>query len=489
MKQNPLGFHTKVNPITKCSMCSNEYNSTTRIPKFLNCGHTISEDCAKLISKDKGKKIRCPECKKVTSKYPNELATNIMILNLSNDEKYQYICNDHNCDIGFYCSHDETLFCKNCLYIHQSHSYLEISDIRMSSFIENKRKLIDAKENSLESSIKEYKNSLAHINSYIDQINLLVESHIHALKETEAKMVAEIHDGTAKCITQLQNLNEVIRITDLKITLATRFINLNEELSYVTNFKASFDKSSTVEKINWKSNDVNKESPPSLDNAQRLLDQLKSKIDYKDMIISKEFRLPVHGQFDIEIAILNILQEPKNSIKIAVDWNDFLTPITKHMTEESLPPFEFYSNHGMPKELNLAEILETGDIYTGQYNTLGQKHGRGVYTWSSGDQYIGYWKNNKRTGYGRLIKENGDTYEGNFVDDKFSGSGVYTFADKSKYYGFWNNGMMSGQGIFTWSDGASYNGSWIDGKQHGKGVMIDKEGNKTEGEWMMGDKL
>jgi hypothetical protein len=48
---------------------------------------------------------------------------------------------------------------------------------------------------------------------------------------------------------------------------------------------------------------------------------------------------------------------------------------------------------------------------------LGQFHfgvqvGKGNFTWSNGDVYIGDFKENIRNGYGMIIYKNGEKYEG-----------------------------------------------------------------------------
>jgi hypothetical protein len=45
--------------------------------------------------------------------------------------------------------------------------------------------------------------------------------------------------------------------------------------------------------------------------------------------------------------------------------------------------------------------------------------------------YEGYWKNNKFSGRGRLIKANGDVYDGEWKDDEQHGRGKETYLDGS----------------------------------------------------------
>lgn len=55
----------------------------------------------------------------------------------------------------------------------------------------------------------------------------------------------------------------------------------------------------------------------------------------------------------------------------------------------------------------------------------GARHGKGIYTWKSGDRYEGDFADNKRTGKGVYTWPSGSRYEGDFIDGKLTGMGVY----------------------------------------------------------------
>ena len=40
------------------------------------------------------------------------------------------------------------------------------------------------------------------------------------------------------------------------------------------------------------------------------------------------------------------------------------------------------------------------------------RHGRGIQVWSDGSKYIGYWKNDKANGNGKMYHTDGDLYDG-----------------------------------------------------------------------------
>ncbi|MCP4935092.1 MAG: hypothetical protein GY927_13025 [bacterium] len=93
----------------------------------------------------------------------------------------------------------------------------------------------------------------------------------------------------------------------------------------------------------------------------------------------------------------------------------------------------------------------------------GKSHGKGVYTWASGDRYEGDWR-----------------------DDKQHGKGVYTWANGNHYEGDWRDDKMHGKGVYTWANGDRYEGDWRDDKPHGKGVHTKTNGQRYSGTWCKG---
>uniref|UniRef100_A0A7S3J606 MORN repeat protein n=1 Tax=Euplotes harpa TaxID=151035 RepID=A0A7S3J606_9SPIT len=84
-------------------------------------------------------------------------------------------------------------------------------------------------------------------------------------------------------------------------------------------------------------------------------------------------------------------------------------------------------------------------------------HGRGVYVFSNGSQYVGYFHEGEIFGRGRMIFHNGDIFEGEFENAKESGStvkysgfGKYKFGDKHPvkgyYEGEFHDNLITGKG-------------------------------------------
>ena len=83
---------------------------------------------------------------------------------------------------------------------------------------------------------------------------------------------------------------------------------------------------------------------------------------------------------------------------------------------------------------------------------------REYYTYSSGDKYVGEYKNNKHHGQGIYTYSNGDKYVGEFKDGNQHGHGTYIKPEGRKYEGEWKDGLKNGQGTLTFGKGESEGG-------------------------------
>ena len=108
--------------------------------------------------------------------------------------------------------------------------------------------------------------------------------------------------------------------------------------------------------------------------------------------------------------------------------------------------------------------IPTDAGYIGGVNEFGQWHGRGVYTWSTGDVYEGDFNNDSRSGNGTMHWSNGDIYEGNFTDGVQQGKGKYIETNGNVYVGEFTNDRKNGDGKYTWATGMVYTGEFINDK-------------------------
>lgn len=105
--------------------------------------------------------------------------------------------------------------------------------------------------------------------------------------------------------------------------------------------------------------------------------------------------------------------------------------------------------------------------YTGEINDITkERSGRGIQIRSDKSIYLGYWKNDKPNGKGKLIYHKGDYYEGDFVDGKIEGFGHYiNEINGISYIGTWKNELQDGNGTEKWDNDTEYEGQYREGKK------------------------
>jgi len=120
-----------------------------------------------------------------------------------------------------------------------------------------------------------------------------------------------------------------------------------------------------------------------------------------------------------------------------------------------------------PKHNSLVFYSKSGTRTTYFGEVLNNKaNGQGVGYYSTGNAYIGPWKDNLKHGEGgKFMWLGGESYEGDYEQDR-----------------------RSGQGTYYWSNGDRYTGAWSNDKQNGIGTLFDSDGNiKIKGEWKDGE--
>ncbi|KAM5138988.1 MORN repeat-containing protein 4 isoform 2-T7 [Callospermophilus lateralis] len=94
---------------------------------------------------------------------------------------------------------------------------------------------------------------------------------------------------------------------------------------------------------------------------------------------------------------------------------------------------------------------------------------KGSFTYSSGEEYRGEWKEGRRHGFGQLLFADGGTYLGHFENGLFNGFGVLTFSDGSRYEGEFAQGKFNGVGVFIRHDNMTFEGEFKNGRVDGFG--------------------
>ncbi|CAI5654101.1 MORN repeat-containing protein 4 isoform X1 [Oreochromis niloticus] len=101
---------------------------------------------------------------------------------------------------------------------------------------------------------------------------------------------------------------------------------------------------------------------------------------------------------------------------------------------------------------------------------------RGSFTYASGEEYHGEWKEGRRHGDGQLKFQDGTCYTGQFENGLFHGSGVLLFTDGSRYEGEFAHGKFHGTGVFSRYDGMKFEGEFKDGRVEGYGLLTFPDG-------------
>ena len=89
------------------------------------------------------------------------------------------------------------------------------------------------------------------------------------------------------------------------------------------------------------------------------------------------------------------------------------------------------------------------------------KHGKGKWRKISSNpnqkqafnQYDGFYREDKKNGYGEFVWESGNKYCGNYHMDERQGYGTMKWTDGSVYHGHWYRGVQHGIGIMYFPDG------------------------------------
>lgn len=118
-------------------------------------------------------------------------------------------------------------------------------------------------------------------------------------------------------------------------------------------------------------------------------------------------------------------------------------------------------------------------------------NGSGYVEFKHGDQsfYKGQWLNGKRTGYGIMDYGNGPSlglrYEGNWKDDIRSGNGKLFNRGGTQliYEGQWENNQYNGIGKMFMENGSIYEGEFKSGKFSGHGTLYYPDHRKLEANW------
>jgi hypothetical protein len=130
----------------------------------------------------------------------------------------------------------------------------------------------------------------------------------------------------------------------------------------------------------------------------------------------------------------------------------------------------------------LGLLIDTDNniIYYGNFKD-NNRSGYGKIIWSTNNYYEGEWKHDQIHGNGKLRTINGYIYDGETVYGVKHGKGKYTTVDGEVYDGEWKDGVKHGKGKYTTVDGEVYDGEWKDGRKDGYGVFLFNNNDEYKG--------
>tara|TARA_R100001463_G_scaffold96675_1_gene151138 strand:- start:6499 stop:9207 length:2709 start_codon:yes stop_codon:yes gene_type:complete len=130
----------------------------------------------------------------------------------------------------------------------------------------------------------------------------------------------------------------------------------------------------------------------------------------------------------------------KDGENIAVDKSNY--PRLEAQAAQKAPetaPSDSTVVQETPVDISDPSTVVTDDMATNKYT------GQGTYTWESGDNYVGEWKDGLKNGQGAYIwKDNGDKYVGGFKDDTMHGKGVWTLEGEEEVSWYWEGNELDG---------------------------------------------
>ena len=126
---------------------------------------------------------------------------------------------------------------------------------------------------------------------------------------------------------------------------------------------------------------------------------------------------------------------------------------------------------------------ETGENFSGVFESGARKDGYGKMHYKNKDVYAGQWIGMLRHGHGNMQYGNGNTFDGQWVRGaRREGKVVATLA-AGTYKGGWKNERPHGYGVLSFVDGGLYEGQWQAGLRHGYGGMRNGPWRSYVGEW------
>jgi len=304
---------------------------------------------------------------------------------------------------------------------------------------------------------------------------------------------------------------KVLKLNTVKMFLNTAFYNFAAYRNEIKDATAECKKRITDLQFFEKAKDrlagaESSELSETCKEVVRVFEELKSLAKSVTLHLKSSFQADHNKEIEDYIDeqfFKQVLKDVKGSLISVVEGAEAVARYDKVYNSSYTPHYANYPSHNWPN------YSARENIYFGELNELGLRHGYGEITYSNSDVYKGFWANDKPEGRGVCIwKENGryegdllagklhghgkrvyptgNVYTGSFVDGRKQGDGLMKYSNGDEYNGEWDDDFMHGRGTYTWAQGDHFVGKFVKDKREGQGTLTLAAGDVIEAEWLGG---
>lgn len=304
---------------------------------------------------------------------------------------------------------------------------------------------------------------------------------------------------------------KVLKLNTVKMFLNTAFYNSaayrNEIKEATTECKKRISDLQFFVKAKERLTEVEaSELPAAFKEVVRVFEELKSLAKSVTLHLKSSFQADHNKEiedFIDEQFFKQVLNEVKSSIRGIDECALTFARYDRSYSSTYIPHYGNYPSHAWPsytarENIYFGELNESGlrhgygeitysnsDVYKGSW-VNDKPEGRGVYVWKDNGRYEGDFLAGKMHGHGKRVYASGNVYTGSFVDGRKQGNGMMKYSNRDEYSGEWDDDFMHGRGTYTWAQGDNFVGKFSKDRREGKGTLTLASGEVIEAEWVNG---
>lgn len=257
-------------------------------------------------------------------------------------------------------------------------------------------------------------------------------------------------------------------------------------------------------------------------------------IDFENLSLCS-YSIPTNNTFSSELILKTVARQflALKYLKIIRVFSSFKVPCTVvfeppptaeeiMIIERKIPIIKYPYKEQKDSTMMPTVKMQNGSFYEGQWDlACEQPEGFGTMVHSDQSKYIGFFKDGRKCGRGRLLKIDGDLYEGDFKSDLYNGQGLLIkpcnsypenllqdqniflsnwerniflkyseaikpqiyYRQKSKQKPKENKQKGQSEGAIEWQGYVIYSGIFWKGTKHGNGKTYFNDGSYYDGEF------